>query len=946
MKKKKNLAPVLYLLINMLFVNSLGFSQDNTLNSLQWSPDSSTIAEVGVSNQFILLPRHTPIVSFVVNDQRYAFNDVNSNTSEGRIKISIPGFTATTTGIKGEILFENSSADTIRLKNVVPFGEAANHTYITGLGNHELSRTHLFLPGKMPVNIIVPDNAWDLGYCSFALDDGRFIAALMRRDRSSIKKGTRSRFETSLFPGGSVKYLFYAEVVQGNWQAALTRIFQERMLYDVETFDNGLFERKDLQWIRHSYVIHMMMTWNKSFYDYNKKQFNLIRFIEDGKKLYGGDDAIALWPTWPTLGLDQRNQFDLFKELPGGTKQLKKLALQSRSKNSRIFVCYNPWDESTRNENHFSGITDLIEQTGADGVVLDTKGESSTELQQAADKVRKGVIMYSEGMAVPKDMQGIVSGRVHNALYYPPMLNLNKLIKPEFAIFRVTEINKEPVKREFSVAFFNGYGTEINVMPPGNPEWLQEQYKYLGRTAMILRENSANFVSRGYTPLLPTTADSIWVNRWVAGSKTLYTVYSIIPQGYTGNLFEVQRKEAYHFVDLWHHKLVEPAAEQNRSFIEVKTSSFDKSALGTNNEGAVDCIAQLPVLIKASLNGDELMIETNAAESATIKITAGNPAYDKPCVMVKPGKQKLRISETFGRFEGKFVIQVLRNGELLDETIVQIKPGTPRRISSIQKTALTNAAPAGMVQIPSGQFTFHETHGDEFISYPLQDVDSSFQMPAFYMDRFPVTNKEFATFLTATKYQPSELENFLRHWKNKKVPAGMAQLPVVYISYEDARAYAKWAGKRLPTEIEWQYAAQTSTLLEWPWGQSKQANRAEQAITNTLTTVNNPEFDSSKSNPGNGVLDPVGKYPAGANPFGLQDLVGSVWQLTNDLYISGSYNYILMKGGSYFKPANSWWYVQGGPRPLHYRQYLLRVSQGFERNATVGFRCVKDALQP
>jgi formylglycine-generating enzyme required for sulfatase activity len=72
------------------------------------------------------------------------------------------------------------------------------------------------------------------------------------------------------------------------------------------------------------------------------------------------------------------------------------------------------------------------------------------------------------------------------------------------------------------------------------------------------------------------------------------------------------------------------------------------------------------------------------------------------------------------------------------------------------------------------------------------------------------------------------------------------------------------------------------------------------------------------------------------------DLVGSVWQLTNDVYFSGSYEYILMKGGSYYKPSSSWWYVQGGPRELTYRQQLLRVSQGFERNSTVGFRCVKD----
>lgn len=61
----------------------------------------------------------------------------------------------------------------------------------------------------------------------------------------------------------------------------------------------------------------------------------------------------------------------------------------------------------------------MIGKINADGVVLDTKGSSSVELQEGADSVREGVMMYSEGMAVPKDMQGIVSGRVHNALYYP-----------------------------------------------------------------------------------------------------------------------------------------------------------------------------------------------------------------------------------------------------------------------------------------------------------------------------------------------------------------------------------------------------------------------------------------------------------------------------------------------------------------------------------------------
>lgn len=175
------------------------------------------------------------------------------------------------------------------------------------------------------------------------------------------------------------------------------------------------------------------------------------------------------------------------------------------------------------------------------------------------------------------------------------------------------------------------------------------------------------------------------------------------------------------------------------------------------------------------------------------------------------------------------------------------------------------------------------------------------------------------------------------------MPDSLASHPVIYVSYEDASAYAKWAGKRLPTEVEWQYAAQAGDGRSWPWSkESSHIYREEESVTNTLTVYKIKGIGEAYCNLGNGEPDAVGTYPRGANPYGLEDLVGSVWQLTNDVYRSGSYTYIILKGGSYFNPSSSWWYVQGGPRELHYRQYLLRVSEDFERNATVGFRCVQD----
>lgn len=829
-------------------------------------------------------------------------------------------------GWKATITIRNSSDVKKQISGVVPLGESAERVYIKAAGPstyvHRLSRSKLFRPGVGAVGVVLPDNAWEMGICDVRATTSKSLTAIARRTGSN--KADVRRFRTILEPGGFVQYDIYVDEHEGDWRDGLRMMFRDRWLYDLEKFDNALFERKDLEWIRHSYLLLLQFAWDQQYYDAVKEKYGFDEFLTKYDDVVGGWEAYMIWPTWPRLGLDQRNQWDMYRDLPGGLNELHRQADFAHTHGSKYFIAYNPWDESTRKEDHLKGMEDVLRITNTDGVVLDTWGESSREFQAAADRVKPGIVLYSEGMAIPKDMPGIVAGRVHDAIYMPPPLNLNKLIKPEMAIFRVAQLAEGRIHRESAVAFFNGYGTEMNIMRPGRPDWIDEEFQYLGRTTKILRENSSAFLSRDWVPLLPTLSDSIWVNKWPTQSKTIYSVLSLKPEGWDDALFEAPSLEGHHYVSLWNHEELELVKRNGKTYAPVTVDGFSRSWIGTRREGNVDCIALFPNLLKVELIQDSIRFE--AKKGKKIVVWAGIPSYSRRHAEFPVGSKTISIIEHLGKHEEKFVLQLFDDKELLDEKVVNLPLATPRLISRVERTTLASKVPTGMVEIPSREFTFKPTRSflspNEVIPYPGDSTTRTVNVKKFYIDQFPVTNGQFKAFLNASKYKPKDATNFLKHWDKRNPPKEMENHPVIYVSLDDAQAYSRWAGKRLPTEIEWQYAAQGTDGRKFPWGN---------------------EFDSTKCNNGLGHTTTVDSFPLGRSPFGVDDLIGNVWQLTNDVYDNGTFYFVMLRGGSYYNPTSSWWYIKGGAQPVDNPQILLMVSPGFDRNATVGFRCVKDA---
>jgi gamma-glutamyl hercynylcysteine S-oxide synthase len=872
--------------------------------------------------------REIPLLACKLNDQWIDLTGISAGNGPGIIKGKLKnGLEISCTKDSGNnailiytLQFSNQGNDTLQISNILPFGSRPDHVYITAEGPPALARAKLYRQGFGPVDVTLPDNAWDLGYASLETGEGISFYALTRRH--SVEGGIRKRYATILPPGSAMQYKMYLEAFAGNWQTGLKKAFHEHYLFDLIRFDDALYQREDLAWIRDKYIMTIQFAWDHNFYDQETKKFNFYNFLEQGKKYFGGYDVFALWPTWPRLGLDQRNQFDLYSSLPYGLPKLKELSNYARFNGTRFFISYNPWDNSTRPLNHLEGMAALIKAVDADGVVLDTRGNSSWELQAAADSVRDGVIMYSEGMAIPRDMPGIIAGRVHDAIFLQPPLNLNKLIRPDFAIFRVCQLSQGRIHREIAISFFNGYGTEINTMAPGRPSWIEEDFAFLARTTRILRENSTVFLNDAWVPLIDTPVDSIWINHWTNGKKTLYTIFSLNTGGNSAPLFTVNPQTGYHFVNLWDHQELLVEKRKNESWLAPVILPFNSCYLGTRMEGQVTCVAMLPELIKAEIHGDSVRV--NIQEGNRVLVWKENPSYSGKPVEFAAAPFSFSMTEKFGRYEGPVIIQTFSGKELLDECILQPGEGWIKRKTVSISTEPAAQRPDGMLEIPAGRFVYRTWEDESFIPYPQLGDSLVVSMPRYFMDQYPVTNERYEQFIIESGYRPTDTLNYLHHWNNGTYPRGQGNSPVIWVSPEDARAYAKWSGKRLPTEIEWQYAAQGTDSRKWPWGN---------------------EFHATKCNNSFGLPTPVDAFPKGKSPFEVEDMVGNVWQFTSDEYDNGSYYFTIIRGGSYFNAESSEWYIKGGPQPVDKRQMLIRVSEGFDRSATIGFRCVRDARQ-
>ena len=310
--------------------------------------------------------------------------------------------------------------------------------------------------------------------------------------------------------------------------------------------------------------------------------------------------------------------------------------------------------------------------------------------------------------------------------------------------------------------------------------------------------------------------------------------------------------------------------------------------------------------------GDLVRIEIESALQRQIPVIpvlvsgASIPLAERLPVSIHDLSDRNGIAVRSGRDFNQDMNQLI---EYITQQIQGLKEHRKEQVSPLDEPHRTEA-PTDMVKVPKGPFLCGEERIREVIDH------------GYWIDKYLVTNEKYRAFVLADGYgnQAYWSEEGWK-WKtehNIAVPAywddiewNKADYPVVGVSWYEADAYAKWVGKRLPTEREWEKAARGEDGREYPWG---------------------GDFDKMKCNSEEADFEhttPVTQYPNGVSPYGCYDMAGNVWEWCVDWYDETKDSRVLRGGSWYYKPeslrvSNRCWTVTGN------------------RNLYSGFRLVLD----
>ncbi len=661
------------------------------------------------------------------------------------------------------------------------------------------------------------------------------------------------------------------------WLADITHWRRERLIRI--GFDPSEYERPELKWTQSSFIQPQVMVEERYLYDPESGKYTVDRYLDDLEKRYGGIDSVLLWHIYPNLGIDGRNQYDMLRDMPGGLEGVKQMIEDFHRRGVRVLFPFVPWDQGTHDEGaaNWTATAKLMAEIGADGINGDTMEGVPRAFRAASDKTGHPIALEPEGGPADEVLQWNNLTWGFWDYSFVPAVSRYKWLEHRHMV-NMTDRWARDKTDDLQTAFFNGIGYVSweniwgiwNQITPRDAEALR-------RIARIERAVADLLASPDWEPHTPTLRYGVFASKFGGSDSTVWTIVNRNEHAVNGRQLRVASLAGMHYYDLWNG-------------IELKPEKEGSSAV--------------------------LSLDLEARGFGSVLATA------------RPLSERMaRLMTEMAAVSGRRLSSFSHEWKFLPQQMINISPTKPAK-----------SAPLGMLKIAGGDFVF-KVNGIEIegfngvgvdVQYSWEDSPRRFhehgmRMKPFYIDRYPVTNAEFKKFLDADHYHPKDDHNFLKDWKDGNYPAGWDDLPVTWVSIEDARAFATWAGKRLPHEWEWQYAAQGTDGRIYPWGNDWEPS-----------AVPSPDESRVPRKP-----MAVNAYPKGASPFGVADLVGNVWQWTDE-FTDEHTRAAILKGGSYYQPQGTIWYFPQARRLTEHGKYLL-LAPSKDRSAAVGFRCVAEA---
>ena len=343
-------------------------------------------------------------------------------------------------------------------------------------------------------------------------------------------------------------------------------------------YDGSQFERPELEWTQHIFSQVQLLVWDRSFYDPEKGEYTVDRFLNETESRIGPIDTVLIWHVYPNLGADDRNQFDLLRDLPGGIPGLRRMVEQFHSRGVKVFFPILAWDMGTRDEGAFPWVTisRLLADIGADGINFDTLDSVPLAFRLASDAT--GDPLALEPQFEPRDESlawtniGWNDWVTWEGKNYPfvPMVDKTKWLEPRHTV-NVTDRFTRDKTDSLQHAFFNGEGYAVleNLwgfwygMNPNDAEAVL-------RFTRIERATAENLRSPGWEPHTPTVQPGVFSSKFPAATSTLWTLVNRNEYDVIGEQLRVPYRAGMHYYDLWHGVELRPSVQGSEAALSFE----------------------------------------------------------------------------------------------------------------------------------------------------------------------------------------------------------------------------------------------------------------------------------------------------------------------------------------------------------------------------------------